>query len=368
MNSQLHVRYRSVLVIFVILFTLAACGLSEEEIAATSVAATATAASPTPTKTETPMPTMTHTSTMTPTPTITPTITPSPTSSDFTVYYPHEDNRTWWYADYLDDELVSITYISVVEYEKEGDGNEFFSFEIRSINSSRVVSDYMEVSAEQGLLRESVTLFEDGSSDINSFTPPMPLVQFPFEVGNRWTYGEDIPDRPTYLYEVVSKEDISVIAGDYDDCYLVHRTVDGTLDYKTYYCPEVGPAIKEFFSENVQTQSEGIYIVEYDLIYSELIATTNARLILDSMQKNGSDCVLHFEIQGFPESEPSTFKVTVPGGEEYIQGAGIPIKSGDIFSYPIHAQDPVGLWFWELEGTEHDAVFIYYWKGECSMD
>ena len=78
MKSQ---NIQAVLAMTIIALAFSACGPSEDELAATSVAETAAAASPTPspTQTHTPTPTSTHTPTPTLTPTNTPTITPTPT-------------------------------------------------------------------------------------------------------------------------------------------------------------------------------------------------------------------------------------------------------------------------------------------------
>ena len=333
MSNSYELLVRAATLTTLVSFVFAACQPSQEEQAGASVAETVT---PTPTA-----PPPTETRTPTPAPTSIP--SPTPFQGDFETYYPHDENEVWWYFYSLDGELIRPSSFSFTGTESLDDGTKVYLVE-NVENVFRQV-DYQEISGQAVLLHRYQMFPKNRESDDIEYDPPIPFLRFPLEVGKSWTYQSD-------TYSVAALEAVSVPFGDFENCFVVERTRNDVIDFRSWYCPEVGRVLFEHASDIGRARLE-------------LIAMTNARVVIDEIQQRGDICEYRFRLRGFDEMEPVTFVVNLPGGEAVTQGEGIPVRDSFVFNYPIYSEDPTGLWTWQLSGTDHFAIYPFIWNGEC---
>lgn len=317
--------------------TLAACGPSAEEIAATNIAGTATAASPTPTETPTP--------TLTPTPS--PTATPQIDYSE--IYYPHEINVVYWYVVTLNEEVRGLTSFSAIGTDRLDDGTVVHLIE--NIDPTLANIDYIEFLPNEVNMHRYEGNSIYGIKTSNTFTPPIPSVRFPLEDGKTWEADIEKNGELTHYDFVVSEVGtVSVPNGDYQDCFKVERTHDGELDFIEYYCPGIGRPAFELLQEG--------YITRLELLF-----TTSARVRLDDVAKTEDYCGLSFVGEGFDSDEEVAMIVIPPEGEQFV--SGVAVIDGKIIVYPMYEHDEVGNWMFQFEGQIHDAYFLFDWSGEC---
>ncbi|MFN2199188.1 MAG: hypothetical protein ACK2UW_23930 [Anaerolineales bacterium] len=338
-----------ILIGFLLIFLMAGCA-SETPVLTTTIPTFAPTLPPAPTSTPTATKTATVAPTATPTPTLpptaTPTITPIPLNEDAALYYPLKENATWWFQIILNERIVGFSGFSVLGQDNLN-GREVYIIE--NIESGRFKSrDYQEVSSDWLLLhRYTMEPIQGEASDV-VFQPPIPILQFPIEVGVNWE------DENGFTYEIVGIEDVSVPAGDFKDCYRVDRSFQGTPDIRSWYCDGIGRALFE------QLSSQG-------WMRLELISYKNARVILEEAKGNGEQCSYRFSGAGFAESEPVTFQVIHQNGSILFdtETLGLPMDSGDVFSFDVGPEVPLGYLVVKLDGLENSAVYILYWNAEC---
>jgi len=219
---------------FILIFT-AGCGPSSEMLAVTMVAQTDVAV----TQTLVAVPSNTPTETDTPIPTETP-VPSTPTqllstltqSSQLKSYYPIEPNTVWWYLVSTEGrEPGGMTSFTLLPPELYEDGSQVYTVVNRNFlpeDVSEFVMYYRILNNTVELVHSSTTLKAIDSalpetSDVE-FTPPLPNVKFPLEVGNTWKRTGKSGQVTTY--EVISLEDISVPYGDFEDCYMIERSTE----------------------------------------------------------------------------------------------------------------------------------------------
>lgn len=317
--------------------TLAACGPSAEESAATNIAATAAAASPTPTEMPTP--------TLTPTPS--PSATPEINYSE--MYYPHEENVVYWYQVLVNGEITGITSFSAIGTERLDDGSKVHL--ILNIDPTLRNIDYIE------FLPNEVNMYRFEGNSIygiqtnNTFSPPIPMLKFPLEDGKTWEANIEKNGEPTqYSFEVSEIGTVSVPIGDIGDCYKVERTHDGVMDFADYYCPEVGRPAFEMYQEG-------------NTIRLELLFTTSARVDLKNVEETEDYCGLSFVGEGFESDEEVALIVIPPEGERFV--SGVNVIDQKIIVYPLYENDVTGQWLFQFDGETNDAYFLFDWTGEC---
>jgi len=136
--------------------------------------------------------------------------------------------------------------------------------------------DYQEITPNgidlHRLIQSDISKFRTETID---FTPPLPLLRFPFDEGLTFDYESG---NSNYSYEVVISrvETISVPYGDYKDCFQTTRTTnEGVIDFSEVYCPGVG---RVYLETNFDKLTKMI-----------LVNVSNSRLILKDIQVDGTD-------------------------------------------------------------------------------
>jgi hypothetical protein len=357
------------LTIYVILIAvtwLTACGPGEEELAGTSLAETAViyAATltakpsfthePTATFTPSPTPTSTFTPTPTATPTLTPTITPThtptatPTPSDIEIYFPHDENTVWWYALSLNGVSGGLDSVSVIGTDILDDGSTVYLME----NKGEASIGYQEVKPDQVNLIK--TVFSAGLEDqINTdFIPPIPILQSPLEVGRTWSRepkpgSGEIP----LTYEIVSIEEVSVSAGDFQNCFFVERTSNGITNYRDYYCPEVGRALYEVKTDR-------------GWVRSELVVVTSVRAEKTQVQDLDFGCVYSYKTHGFSPEELITISLHLQDQYSTILIEDMPLANST-FMFPLSLEYSQGTYLLLFEGDSNFAYDTIDWSGKC---
>src|SRR5262249_2774501 len=211
--------------------------------------------------------------------------------------------------------------------------------------------DYQEITPEQVLLHR---LVQKGSAldtlQDARFTPPLPLLRSPLEVGRSWgDRGEGGTATPSVSYQVQSRETVSVLGRKVEACLHVVRTRKGTPDYKTEYCPEIGIAAFELLTPAGKW------------LRADLFETTTARLSLRGLRAGAGHCVYVFEGTGFSPNENLVLTVIPPEGEPSKE----PVDSATHIAITLGAEQYRGRVGIRLEGTAHKAAYFINWEGEC---
>lgn len=135
-------------------------------------------------------------------------------------------------------DFISFTHIGTITLDN---GRRLHLIENR--HAQGISIDYQEITPEQVLLHRLVSAHQDPDmlGDV-SFTPPLPLVRAPLDVGRTW---RERIGHTAYVYRVEARETVSTLGRDIQDCLRVVRTRNSTLDFKTEYCPEIGIAAFE---------------------------------------------------------------------------------------------------------------------------
>ncbi len=216
-------------------------------------------------------------------------------------------------------------------------------------NAEGMSIDYEEITAEQVLLHRLVLVHQGTASDTlrdTSFTPPLPLLRAPLEVGRSWS--ENIPGDKSYVYRVESRVTVSALGKDLQDCLRVVRTRGGTLDYKTEYCPELGIAAFEILTP------EGKWLrAELAAIASEL-ALIGVRIAADR-------CEYIFDPLGFLPGETLTVTLTPPA----LQPLTFQRPSAENIHIRLGADAPLGQWLVKVQGKQQTAFSVLVWTGAC---
>lgn len=310
-------------------FVFAACRPSQGEQTGGSVTDTATPAPPTETRAPTPAPTSMP--------------SPTPFQGDLEIYYPHNENQVWWYSFSLDGEFVDLSSFAFIGTELLEDGTVLYILENQE--SAFMQIDYQEISDEAVLLHRYQMYPKGRDSEDILYDPPIPGLRFPLEIGESWPHQSD-------TYSVVALESVSVPFGDFENCFVVERDRNGVTDFRSWYCPEVGRVLFEHASNAGRARLE-------------LFAMTNARVMVEEIRQSGDTCEYRFRLRGFDDMEPMTFVVKLPTGESLTQGQGLPVAENFVFNYPIYPENPTGLWMFQLSGTDHLAIYPFFWDGEC---
>jgi len=336
---------------FIVIFS-AGCGPSSEELAVTMVAQTdvaatqtrAAAATSTPTPTEMPTETPTHTQ-IPPTPTLNP---------QLKNYYPLRPDAVWWYTVYAGDEPIGLTSFTMLSPESDSDGSLIYPVVNRNGLAPDISHniDYIRINDDSIELIRFLTVpkLPDTTppemSEIE-FTPPIPFLKFPLEVGNTWErIGEG--GQHSYRYEVLNKVEISVPYGDFEDCYLIERSTDGVPNFREGYCPEVG---RVFFEHN----SFGPWV-------------QTARIEVTEVSKDFlNNCNYALEFHGFSEDEVLTLGAITPNTEDpQLLFEDFPISQGNItFTYQISTAESAGNYLFLVTGERQSAMYLIEYDGEC---
>lgn len=336
-KMNIKVKTKILTVVLIILSSwLSGCGESEKS-------------SPTPTNTPISSPTFTPKPTDTPLPT--PTETPQIDYSG--IYYPHEMNSVAWYTVTVDGEFNGYTSFAVVDTQTLEMGELVYLIENHDETNKFTNYDYIEFLPDAVLLHQFDMNLDTGLSLESPFNPPQPVARFPLEVGAIWSVEtESNGEIINYSYEVSSKEDVSVFAGDYEDCYRIDRTRDGEMNFVEYYCP--GVVRPKFSFNNVNIWVE-----------LELMFTTTARVFIEEIAATEAYCGLSFKAKGFDQNEQVALMVYPPEGESFFSGESA-ITEQTIIVYPFYPNDIPGLWMFDFIGKDNnDAYYMYDWTGEC---
>jgi hypothetical protein len=344
---------RILLIFFGSMFlALAACGLSEEERVQTAAAETAAAASPTPTVTLTA--TLTPTQTKTPTPFPTSTNTPTPTTSALDIYYPHDENAVWWYAVSVEGEVEGITGFSFIGTKTLADGTVVHLIENRGDVQPSI--ELMEISQADILLHGMIQASDTDSPIEIIFDPPIPILRFPLEVGKTWSREFD-DEEYAYTYEVVAKESYSGPMGDFDDCFTIERSAKGKVNWREYYCPEIGRVRFEYGSAG-------------GTVFLDLLLATTARIEIGEVSIDSlGNCLFTLNPVGFSPDESVSLSAFTPDSSGWLVLAeDYPISALTTniqLSFAISSEETPGMYFLILNGEKNTAFYVIEYNGTC---
>jgi hypothetical protein len=270
-------------------------------------------------------------------------------SGNLETYFPHRENTVWWYfvSPVGTDEVVDYTSFTIVGTDTLDDGTKVYLVENVYGGGQGISTEYQEITSEHVRIRGILNKLASGEVVYSPFTPPLPILRFPLEVGRSWSEEVSTHDiMSTYSYQVEALVAVSVPAGDFQGCFRVVRTKDGTADYKSEYCPDVGGATFEILTANGQW------------LRAELTGMTTSRLALKGLRLNNSQCQYIFDGIGFSPEEMLTFVIPDLAEKEVDTPEGLGV--------PISLEAPSGNWIMAtLKGSENLALSTFQWAGEC---
>ncbi len=281
-----------------------------------------------------------------------PAATPTPSQQgDIQRYYPQREDTVRWYVvkDVQTGQPVDFISFAIVGKTTLDNGRTVYLIENRTAQGISI--DYQEITSAQVLLHRLVQKGPalDTVYDVR-FTPPLPSLCSPLEVGRSWSAsvgGGKVTQ--SYSYQVESRVTVSALGKEVQDCLRVVRTRRGTPDYKTEYCPEIGIAALEMLTP------EGKWL------RAELLETTTARLTLKGLRAAADHCVYVLDGAGFSLNENLVLTVIGPGGKPSKD----PVHSATNIDIALDSEQQLGRVLISLEGTIHKASYSIDWKGEC---
>jgi len=267
---------------------------------------------------------------------------------DIERYYPQKQFVTRWYL--VKDlqtgktvDFISFTIVGQISF----DGHTLYLIE--NNHTQGVSIDYQEITAEQVLLHRLLLVnqgdFSDTIRDV-SFTPPLPLLRAPLEVGRSWSENT-LGDKP-YVYRVESRKTVSALGKNLQDCLQVVRTRGGAPDYKNEYCPQVGIAAFETLTP------EGKWV------RAELAAITS-ELTLAGVRNTTQSCEYIFDPLGFSPGEPLTVTITPPA----LNPLTFQRPSTENIHIGVNKKAPFGRWLVQVQRDQQKAFSVFEWTGVC---
>ncbi|MBI3798151.1 MAG: zinc ribbon domain-containing protein [Deltaproteobacteria bacterium] len=271
--------------------------------------------------------------------------------SDIQRYYPQREDTVRWYVvkEMQTGQAVDFISFAIVGKTTLDNGRTVYLIENRTAQG--ISLDYQEITPDQVLLHRLVQKGPalDTVDDVR-FTPPLPSLRSPLAVGRSWRAsvgGGNVTQ--SYSYQVEARVTVAALGKEVRDCLRVVRTRDGTPDYKTEYCPEIGIAALEMLTP------QGKWL------RAELFETTTARLSLKGLRAAAGHCVYVLDGTGFSLNENLILTVLGPGDkpskEQIHAAANIDIA--------LDSEQQRGRVLISLEGTLHKASYTIDWKGEC---
>jgi len=277
-------------------------------------------------------------------------------STDVEKYYPMVPHTVRWYAvkDVQSGTPVDLISFAIVAKEIGPGGKVVYLVENRF--SGGVSVDYQEITSAQVQLDRLVLMRGATLTDVR-YTPPLPLLRAPVEVGRSWS--ETQGDQP-YTYRVESKFARRVLGTEYPDCVRVVRMRGGIVDYNTEYCPSVGVAAFEMLTGAAAWARAELVAIggEADLIAVKSGArgceyVFDPLVPIDPRLPGGGNLTLTVSPPGL---QPMTFQR--PADENIHVG--------------LPAEAPRGLWRVEIKGSSErlgrSSLQTISWSGACRGD
>jgi len=136
--------------------------------------------------------------------------------------FPLKEENTWTF----EGDSGLITYKIVGAKENEDKGVKLYHMGSFSEGSMGQVDYYFQ--NEDGLYYYDTLKSEE----------PIPALIYPLEEGQKWSYGKG---DNAIDFTILAKEDVSVPAGDFKDCYKIEfKPKAGNLTMIEWFCPRIG--------------------------------------------------------------------------------------------------------------------------------
>lgn len=283
-------------------------------------------------------------------------------------YYPAPAPGVRWYVRSRVEDGAALDVVSdtIARREPLVAGGEVWLREIEDAAGTRTY--HLEFGPQAVWLHATTYALQGTDVRVMSLTPPVPILQDPIDVGQRWAEltlreGELVE----YAFEVVWRGAMDVLGSAAADCIAVDHLVDGDHTITSFYCAGMGPVA------SVTTGSTGTDSFQ---IRDELVAHAAGRLVFRGCEINTHGCAFGFDVDGFAAGETLEISLTSPAGDTFsVQVTLRNAPDGEAENEPsagdILVLMPTGMeagsYFVAAESPSACAWYVIRWHGACPV-